>query len=90
MYRLIANYGTCSLWVISVKDNIFAIANGLNMDLIQVVLSILGGIYTVVVIVNKILDGNVDREQTRLENERLRLEIWELEDETIESRYEEL
>jgi len=90
MYRLIANYGTGTLWVISVKDSITAFISGGHMDLIQVVLSILGGIYTIVIIVNKILDGNVDREQTRLENERLRLEIWELEDETIESRYEEL
>jgi len=88
MYRLIANYGTGTLWVISVKDIVSALISGGHMDLIQVMLSILGGIYTIVVIVNKILNGNVDREQTRLENERLRLEIWELEDETIESRYE--
>ena len=91
MYKLIANYGTCSLWIMSVKDTAFAFFTGGHMELIQVVLSILGGIYTTVLIVNKILDGIVDREHTRLENERLTLEIWDLEDyEEIEDRYEEL
>jgi hypothetical protein len=90
MFKLIANYGTCSLWVMSVKDTAFAFLNGGNMQLIQVVLSVLGGVYTIVLIVNKILDGNVNRKKTRLENEMLKLEIWELEDENLEDRYEEL
>ena len=90
MFKLIANYGTCSLWVMSVKDTAFAFLNGGNMQLIQVVLSVLGGVYTIVLIVNKILDGNVNRKKTRLENERLALEIWELEDENLKDRYEEL
>jgi hypothetical protein len=89
MFKLIANYGTCSLWVISVKDTAFAFLNGGNMQLIQVVLSILGGVYTIVLIVNKILDGKVNRKKTKLENEMLKLEIWELEDENLEDRYEE-
>lgn len=90
MFKLIANYGTCSLWVMSVKDTAFAFLNGGNMQLIQVVLSVLGGVYTIVLIVNKILDGRVNRKKTKLENEMLKLEIWELEDESIEKRYEEL
>ena len=91
MFKLIANYGTCSLWVMSVKDTAFAFLNGGNMQLIQVVLSVLGGVYTTVLIVNKILDGNVNRKKTRLENERLALEIWELEDDIdVKDRYEEL
>ena len=90
MFKLIANYGTCSLWIMSVKDTAFAFLNGGNMQLIQVVLSVLGGVYTIVLIVNKILDGNVNRKKTRLENEMLKLEIWELEDENLEDRYEEL
>ena len=90
MFKLIANYGTCSLWVMSVKDTAFAFLNGGSMQLIQVVLSVLGGVYTIVLIVNKILDGNVNRKKTRLENEMLKLEIWELEDENLEDRYEEL
>ena len=91
MFKLIANYGTCSLWVMSVKDTAFAFLNGGNMQLIQVVLSVLGGVYTIVLIVNKILDGNVNRKKTRLENERLALEIWELEDDIdLKDRYEEL
>ena len=91
MFKLIANYGTCSLWVMSVKDTAFAFLNGGNMQLIQVVLSVLGGVYTIVLIVNKILDGNVNRKKTRLENERLALEIWELEDDIdLKDRHEEL
>jgi len=90
MFKLIANYGTCSLWVMSVKDTAFAFLNGGNMQLIQVVLSVLGGVYTIVLIVNKILDGRINRKKTELENEMLKLEIWELEDESIEKRYEEL
>ena len=90
MFKLIANYGTCSLWVMSVKDTAFAFLNGGSMQLIQVVLSVLGGVYTIVLIVNKILDGNVNRKKTKLENEMLKLEIWELEDENLEDRYEEL
>ena len=90
MFKLIANYGTCSLWVMSVKDTAFAFLNGGDMQLIQVVLSVLGGVYTIVLIVNKILDGNVNRKKTKLENEMLKLEIWELEDENLEDRYEEL
>ena len=90
MFKLIANYGTCSLWVMSVKDTVFAFLNGGDMQLMQVVLSVLGGVYTIVLIVNKILDGNVNRKKTKLENEMLKLEIWELEDENLEDRYEEL
>ena len=89
MFKLIANYGTCSLWVMSVKDTVFAFLNGGDMQLMQVVLSVLGGVYTIVLIVNKILDGNVNRKKTKLENEMLKLEIWELEDENLEDRYEE-
>tara|TARA_R110002074_G_C12375479_1_gene651908 strand:+ start:474 stop:701 length:228 start_codon:yes stop_codon:yes gene_type:complete len=74
----------------SVKDTAFAFLNGGDMQLIQVVLSVLGGVYTIVLIVNKILDGNVNRKKTKLENEMLKLEIWELEDENLEDRYEEL
>jgi hypothetical protein len=75
----------------SVKDTAFAFLNGGNMQLIQVVLSVLGGVYTIVLIVNKILDGNVNRKKTKLENERLALEIWELEDDIdVKDRYEKL
>ena len=91
MYRVIANYSTASLWLISVKDTVTTLVKGGDLELIQFTLSILGGIYTVVLIVNKILDGIVNRQQTKLENERLALEIWELEDDIdLKDRYEEL
>ena len=91
MYRVIANYSTASLWVISVKDTVTTLVKGGDLELIQFTLSVLGGIYTVVLIVSKILDGIVNRQQTKLENERLALEIWELEDDIdLKDRYEEL
>ena len=91
MYRVIANYSTASLWLISVKDTVNTLVKGGDLELIQFTLSVLGGIYTVVLIVNKILDGIVNRQQTKLENERLALEIWELEDDIdLKDRYEEL
>ena len=91
MYRVLANYSTVSLWVISVKETVTALVKGGDLELIQFTLSALGGIYTVVLIVNKILDGIVNRRKTRLENERLALEIWELEDDIdLKDRYEEL
>ena len=91
MYRVIANYSTASLWVISVKDTVTTLVKGGDLELIQFTLSALGGIYTVVLIVNKILDGIMNRRKTKLENERLALEIWELEDDIdLKDRYEEL
>jgi hypothetical protein len=91
VYRVLANYSTVSLWVISVKETVTALVKGGDLELIQFTLSALGGIYTVVLIVNKILDGIVNRRKTRLENERLALEIWELEDDIdLKDRYEEL
>tara|TARA_R110000803_G_scaffold169535_3_gene232565 strand:- start:58 stop:333 length:276 start_codon:yes stop_codon:yes gene_type:complete len=91
VYRVIANYSTASLWLISVKDTVNTLVKGGDLELIQFTLSVLGGIYTVVLIVNKILDGIVNRQQTKLENERLALEIWELEDDIdLKDRYEEL
>ena len=80
MVRLIANYGTFSLWIMSIKDTAVSVVEGGDITTIQLGLSVLGGIYTVVLIVNKILDGLVNRKKTKLENERLMRDIWELDE----------
>ena len=80
MIRLVFNYGTFSLWVMGTKNTFVSMINGGGFETIQLGLSVLGGIYTIVLIVDKILGGLVNRKQTRLENERLMKEIWELED----------
>tara|TARA_R110000868_G_scaffold30642_1_gene113128 strand:+ start:175 stop:474 length:300 start_codon:yes stop_codon:yes gene_type:complete len=80
MIRLVFNYGTFSLWVMGTKNTFASMIKGGDFETIQLALSVLGGIYTIVLIVDKILGGLVNRKQTRLENERLMKEIWELED----------
>ena len=80
MIRLVFNYGTFSLWVMGTKNTFASMIAGGDFETIQLALSVLGGMYTIVLIVDKILGGIVDRRQTRLENERLMKEIWELED----------
>ena len=80
MVRLIANYGTFGLWIMSIKDTAVSIVEGGDITTIQLGLSVLGGIYTIVLIVNKILDGLINRKKTKLENERLMRDIWELDE----------
>ncbi len=89
MVKLVANYATCSLWVISVKDTAVSIINGDSVASIHLFLSILGGIYTIVLIVNKVLDGRLNRQKTKLENERLMKDIWELdENNSVDERHQ--
>ena len=45
--------------------------------------------FGLVKIVNSVLDGRVNREQTRLENERILREIYELEDYNREDEVDE-
>ena len=84
MIKLIADYGTYGLWILSTREAVIDFVENGAIDLFNLptLLSIVGLIYTVVLIVNKVLDGRVNREQTRLENERLIREIYELEDYT--------
>ena len=42
--------------------------------------SALGIVWTIVKIANAVLDGRINSEKTRLENERLLRDIWELEE----------
>tara|TARA_R100000935_G_C2823072_1_gene160791 strand:- start:839 stop:1114 length:276 start_codon:yes stop_codon:yes gene_type:complete len=90
MIRLIADYGTYGLWILSTREaiNHFLNSGYINLDSMSFAVSILGVIWTIVRIVNSVLNGRLDREQTRLENERLIRELWELEDiENIDERH---
>ena len=82
MVKLMADYGTYGLWILSTREAVLDFVNNgdINLFNLSTLLSVVGLIYTVVLIVNKVLDGRVNREQTRLENERLAREIWELEE----------
>jgi len=90
MIRLIADYGTYGLWILSTREaiNHFLNSGHINLDSMSFAVSILGVVWTIVRIVNSVLNGRLDREQTRLENERLIRELWELEDiESIDERH---
>lgn len=82
MIKYIADWGTYGLWILSTREaiNHFIKSGDINIGSMSFAVSLLGIIWTIVKIVNSILDGRIDREQTRLENERLLREIWELED----------
>jgi len=82
MIKLIADYGTYGLWILSTREavNQYLHSGDINLSSMSFLVSALGLIWTIVKIVNSVLDGRVNREQTRLENERLLREIWELED----------
>tara|TARA_B110000285_G_scaffold12703_1_gene12567 strand:- start:1156 stop:1440 length:285 start_codon:yes stop_codon:yes gene_type:complete len=82
MIKLVADYGTYGLWILSTREAVLEyVDNGdFNLSSMSFLISSLGLIWTIVRIVNSVLDGRVNREQTRLENERLLREIWELED----------
>ena len=82
MVKLIADYGTYGVWILSTREAVLEyVASGdINLSSMSFLVSALGIVWTVVRIVNSILDGRLNREQTRLENERLTREIWELEE----------
>ncbi len=82
MVKLVADYGTYGLWILSTREAVLDfVHNGdINLSSMSFMVSALGIVWTIVKIVNSVLDGRINREQTRLENERLLREIWELED----------
>tara|TARA_B110000881_G_scaffold124834_1_gene109632 strand:+ start:293 stop:595 length:303 start_codon:yes stop_codon:yes gene_type:complete len=82
MIKLIADYGTYGLWILSTREAVLEYVDSgyFNMSSMSFLISALGVVWSIVRIVNSVLDGRVNREQTRLENERLIREIYELED----------
>lgn len=82
MVKLIADYGTYGLWILSIRQAVLDfVHNGdLNLSSMSFMVSALGIVWTIVKIINAVLDGRINREKTRLENERLLREIWELEE----------
>ena len=82
MIRLVADYGTYGLWILSTREAVLNFVNSgdVNLSSMSFLISAAGLVWTIVKIFNSILDGRVNREKTRLENERLLREIYELED----------
>ena len=82
MVKLIADYGTYSLWILSTRQAVLDFVNNgdFNLSSMSFMVSALGIVWTIVKIANAVLDGRINREKTRLENERLLREIWELEE----------
>ena len=91
MVKLIADYGTYGLWILSTREAVldFVHSGDVNLSSMSFLISAAGLVWTIVKIINSILDGRVNREQTRLENERLLREIWELEDYNNEDKINE-
>jgi hypothetical protein len=91
MIKLVADYGTYGLWILSTREAVldFVHSGDVNLSSMSFLISAAGLVWTIVKIVNSILDGRVNREQTRLENERLLREIWELEDYNNEDKIDE-
>jgi cell shape-determining protein MreC len=84
MIKLIADYGTYGLWILSTREAVleYVDSGDFNLSSMSFLISALGVVWSIVRIVNSVLDGRINREQTRLENERLIREIYELEDYT--------
>ena len=82
MIKYIADYGTYGLWIVSTQQTIsnFLSSGDININSMSFLVSVMGLVWTAVRIANSVLDGRINREKTRLENERLIREIWELED----------
>ena len=91
MIKLVADYGTYGLWILSTREAVldFVHSGDVNLSSMSFLISAAGLAWTIVKIVNSVLDGRVNREQTRLENERLLREIWELEDYSDEDKIDE-
>ena len=94
MIKLVADYGTYGLWILSTREAVleYVDSGDFNLSSMSFVVSALGIVWTIVKIVNAVLDGRVNREQTRLENERILRELWELEEynreDEINERYQ--
>ena len=91
MVKLVADYGTYGLWILSTREAVldFVHSGDVNLSSMSFLISAAGLVWTIVKIVNSVLDGRVNREKTRLENERLLREIWELEDYNNEDKIDE-
>ena len=91
MIKLVADYGTYGLWILSTREAVldFVHSGDVNLSSMSFLISAAGLAWTIVKVVNSVLDGRVNREQTRLENERLLREIWELEDYSNEDKIDE-
>ena len=83
MYKILADYITLRIWGMSMANTItsFDIANASSVA--QLVLSVLGIVYLGVKIVNESLNGQINREGKRLENERANRDLIDEENEKL-------
>ena len=86
MIKILADIGMYSAWTIGIGQTMMDLLNdrGIEMGGMYFLLALSALIYGIIRSVNAILDGRVNREQTRLENEKLSLEIWEVVEEEID------
>ena len=75
MYKIIADYMALGLWGMSMANTITSFDIASASSIAQLVLSVLGIVYLGVKIVNESLNGQINREGKRLENERANREL---------------
>lgn len=80
MYKTILDVAATGAWTLSAVNTLTDFDIVSTTGVIQFALSILGVIWTVVRIVNEVKNGVINRENTRLNNERIELENQDLEE----------
>tara|TARA_R110001592_G_scaffold67498_1_gene207148 strand:+ start:1733 stop:1975 length:243 start_codon:yes stop_codon:yes gene_type:complete len=75
MYKIIADYMALGLWGMSMANTMTSFDIASASSIAQLVLSVLGIVYLGVKIVNESLNGQINREGKRLENERANREL---------------
>lgn len=83
MYKIIADYMTLGLWGMSMANTITSFDIASASSVAQLILSILGIVYLGVKIVNESLNGQINREGKRLENERANRDLKDDENEKL-------
>jgi hypothetical protein len=83
MYKILADYITLGIWGMSMANTITSFDIASASSVAQLVLSVLGIVYLAVKIVNESLNGQVNREGKRLENERANRDLIDDENEKL-------
>ena len=83
MYKIIADYMALGLWGMSMANTITSFDIASASSIAQLVLSVLGIVYLGVKIVNESLNGQINREGKRLENERANRDLIDDENEKL-------
>ena len=83
MYKIIADYMALGLWGMSMANTMTSFDIASASSIAQLVLSVLGIVYLGVKIVNESLNGQINREGKRLENERANRDLIDDENEKL-------